>query len=429
MEKAASLDPKVVYGRFIGNRWLQLAAAVLGMCMIANCQYAWTLFVPALQGAFGWSLGAVQLGFTMFIAFETYSMPVEGYLLDRFGPRLLFTAAGFMVGIGWTALGMITSLPGLYFFYGLAGAGAGIIYSGSIAVAIRWFKDKRGLASGIIAAGFGAGSAPFIPFIGWMLKAYDYQTTFLVTGILQGVVILFVAQILKYPPGDTGAHAAKTNAADPNRGFNPFEMLKTGQFYLIYFMFCCMTAGGLLITAQTKPYGKDIGISAFVVLVAVTVDRVSNGLGRIGWGGISDKFGRENTMAAVFIANGVFVALLPFLGTGPIAFVILLGLIMFTWGPIFALFPSVTADRYGTTYAATNYGIVYTAKGFGGIMGGVVAGYLVANFGWTVIFGAAGGLAILAGFGALILKTIPKPSRSQFKDACPTCELPEQKIK
>ena len=429
MEQVKSLDPKVVYGPIIGNRWIQLASAVLGMIMIANCQYAWTLFVPALQGAFGWSLGAVQLGFTMFIAFETYTMPVEGYLLDRFGPRMLFTAAGFMVGIGWTALGFITSLPGLYFFYGLAGAGAGIIYSGSIAVAIRWFSDRRGLASGIIAAGFGAGSAPFIPFIGWLLSAYGYEQAFLVTGIMPGVIILGVAQILKYPPGDTGAHAVAAAKADPNRGFSPLEMLKTPQFYLIYMMFICMVTSGLLITAQTKPFAKDIGIAAYVVIIAVTVDRVSNGLGRIVVGGISDKLGRENTMFVDFVLCGIFTALMPIVGTTSVTFIALLFLMMLTWGPLFSLFPSLTADRYGTTYAATNYGIVYTAKGFGGIFGGVVAGYLVTTAGWTAIFMTAGFTCVLAGLGALILKRIPKPVRKSFTDECPVCELGDQKSK
>jgi MFS transporter, OFA family, oxalate/formate antiporter len=429
MEQVKSLDPKVVYGPIVGNRWIQLASAVIGMIMIANCQYAWTLFVPALQGAFGWSLGAVQLGFTMFIAFETYSMPIEGYLLDRFGPRMLFTAAGFMVGIGWTALGYISSLPALYFFYGLAGAGAGIIYSGSIAVAIRWFADRRGLASGVIAAGFGAGSAPFIPFIGWLLTAYDYQTAFLVTGIFQGVVVLFVAQILKYPPGDSGAHATAAAKNDPNRGFSPMEMLRTPQFYLIYIMFICMVTSGLLITAQTKPFARDIGIAAYIVILAVTVDRVSNGLGRIMMGGLSDKFGRENTMCVDFILCGIFTACLPILGTSSIGFIVLLFLMMLTWGPIFALFPSCTADRFGTTYAATNYGIVYTAKGFGGIFGGVVAGYLVAYAGWTAIFATAGFTCVLAGLGALVLKRLPKPSRQRFIDECPVCELGDQKNK
>jgi MFS transporter, OFA family, oxalate/formate antiporter len=427
MEQAPSLDPKVAYGPFIGNRWVQLFSAVLGMVMIANCQYAWTLFVPPLRETFGWSLGAVQLGFTLFIAFETYTMPIEGYLLDRFGPRLIFVAAGLMVGIGWTALGYISSLSALYFFYALAGAGAGFVYSGSIAVAIRWFKNNRGLAAGVIAAGFGAGSAPFIPFIGWLLSSYGLQTAFLVTGIMQGVVIIVVAQILKYPPGDTGAHAAAVAKNDPNRGFSPMEMISTPQFYLIYFMFICMVTSGLLITAQTKPFAKDIGIAAWVVIIGVTVDRVSNGLGRIVVGGLSDKLGRENVMFFDFVLCGVFTAAMPFLGTTSFSFIALLFLMMLTWGPLFSLFPSLTADRFGTTYAATNYGIVYTAKGFGGIFGGVVAGYLVAMSGWTVIFVGAGFFCVLAGIGALFLKKIPKPVRPGFKDGCPVCELSEQK--
>ena len=426
-EQAQKLDPKQVYGPIIGNRWVQLGAAVLGMVMIANCQYAWTLFVPGLRDAFGWSLAATQLGFTLFIVFETYTMPIEGYLLDRFGPRLFFTLAGVMVGVGWTALGYVKSLSGLYFFYSMAGFGAGFVYSGSIAVAIRWFADRRGLASGVIAAGFGAGSAPFIPIIGWILKAYDYNTAFIYTGILQGILILIVAQVLRYPPGE-GAHAATAVAKDdPNRGFSPFEMLSTYQFYIIYFMFICMATGGLLLTAQTKPFAKDVGIGAYVVILAVTADRISNGLGRIVWGGVSDKLGREMTMFIVFTLNAIFIALLPAFGRGPISFVLLIFLIMGTWGPLFALFPSITADRFGTTYAASNYGFVYTAKGFGGILGGVVAGYLVAATGWSLIFYASAFLSFLAGLGGLVMRKVPKPVRTPFVDKCAPCELAEQK--
>nr|MDA8210495.1 MFS transporter [Clostridia bacterium] len=257
------------YGPIRGNRWVQLISAVLAMVMIANLQYAWTLFVPSLREAFGWSLPAVQLGFTLFIMFETFAMPIEGYLLDRFGPRLFFTVASFMVGIGWTGLGFIKSLPGLYFFYGLAGLGAGFIYGGSIAVAIRWFSDKRGLAAGVIAAGFGAGSAPFIPIIGNILKSEGYAAAFTYTGILQGVVILLVAQILCYPPG-AGGHNVKGDPAIPqqNPGFNPWQMLRTPHFWLIYVMFIAMTTGGLLVTAQAKPFAKDVGIPAAFVILA-----------------------------------------------------------------------------------------------------------------------------------------------------------------
>lgn len=410
MEVPVSLDPKEVYGPTIGNRWVQLALAVTAMVMIANLQYAWTLFVPDLRASFGWSLAATQLGFTLFIVFETYAMPVEGYLLDRFGPRLFFAVAGVMVGIGWTMLGVVKSLSGLYFFYGLAGLGAGFVYGGSIAIALRWFKDKRGLASGIIAAGFGAGSAPFIPLIGYMLKNYGFSITFIFTGILQGVIILAVSQALRYPPGETGKHAQIVVSSTGTRGHTPWEMLRQPQFYLIYFMFICMASGGLLVTAQTKPFAKNMGIASYIVILAITFDRLGNGLGRIMWGGISDRLGRPLTMAVVFILNAVTVALIPTLGAQGYWFVVLLFFNMLTWGPIFALFPATTADRFGTTYAASLYGVVYTAKGFGGILGGVVSAYLAVKYGWAVVFYGGAILAFAAGIGGLILHKIPKPA-------------------
>jgi len=409
MAVSRSLEPKEAYGFILGNRWVQLALAVTGMIMIANCQYAWTLFVPALRDTFGWSLAATQLGFTLFIAFETYCMPIEGYLLDRFGPRIFFTVAAVMVGIGWAMLGVVKSLSALYFYYAMAGLGAGFIYGGSIAVALRWFKDKRGLASGIIAAGFGAGSAPFIPIIGYMLKAYGYSATFIATGILQGLIILVVAQIIKYPPGETGHQAKIAIAASETRGLTPWEMLRQPQFYLIYVMFICMATGGLLVTAQTKPFAKDVGIASYIVIWGITVDRVSNGLGRIMWGGVSDRLGRPLTMAVVFTLNAICVASMPHLGTSNLGFIVLLFMIMLTWGPIFALFPATTGDRFGTTYAASNYGVAYTAKGFGGILGGVVSAYLAVKYGWTMVFYSAGLLAFAAGMGGLILNKIPKP--------------------
>jgi MFS transporter, OFA family, oxalate/formate antiporter len=410
------LKAREAYGPVLGNRWVQLISAVLAMVMIANLQYAWTLFVPGLQKSFGASLAAVQLGFSLFIWFETFAQPVEGYLLDRFGPRTFFMVAGLMVGIGWTSMGLVKSLGALYFFYALAGLGAGFVYGGSIAVAIRWFADRRGLAAGIIAAGFGAGSAPFIPIIGAILKNSGIQAAFVSTGILQGVVIIIVALILRYPPGEK-AHAAssKTVADDANRGFKPWEVLRTPQFYLMYFMFLCMAVGGLLLTANAKPFAKDVGVLSAFVIMGVTADRISNGLGRIGWGWISDKFGRENTMFIAFTLNAIFVGSFGWIGKSGWGYVIAMFLIMLTWGEMYALFPSLNADRFGTTFAASNYGLLYTAKGFGGILGGVVASFVAASYGWTVVFLASGFLAFLAALGALILKKLPKPVRPDLR--------------
>jgi len=416
MDNDMRVRAKEAYGPFLGNRWVQLTAAVIGMVMIANLQYAWTLFVPGLQKSFGASLVAIQLGFTLFIWFETFAQPVEGYLLDRFGPKTFFMAAGVMVGVGWTFMGLAESLGALYFFYALAGLGAGFVYGGSIAVAIRWFADRRGLAAGIIAAGFGAGSAPFIPIIGRLLENVGIQGTFLYTGIFQGAVILIVSQILRYPPGEL-AHAShsKVEADDPNRGFKPWEVLRTPQFYLIYVMFLFMTVGGLLLTANAKPFAKDAGILSAFIIMGVTFDRISNGLGRIGWGWISDRVGRENTMFVSFSLNAICVATFPWVAKTGWGYVIAMFLIMLTWGQLFALFPSLNADRFGTTFAASNYGLLYTAKGFGGIMGGVVASYLVKTYGWTTVFVASGILAFASALGALIIKQLPKPVRPDLR--------------
>lgn len=412
MENSQSLNPKEVYGPILGNRWIQLISAVIAMIMIANLQYAWTLFVPGLTEAFGASRTAIQFGFTLFIWFETFAQPIEGYLLDRFGPRLFFTAAGIMVGVGWTAMGLVQSLSALYFFYALAGLGAGFIYGGSVAVAIRWFGDKRGLAAGIIAAGFGAGSAPFIPIIGSILSSSGITAAFVSTGIFQGIVILIVAQLLRYPPG-AAKHAAhaKADDNDPNRGFKPWEVLRQPQFYLIYIMFLFMTIGGLLLTSNAKPFAKDVGVLNYFVILGVTFDRIGNGGGRVFWGWLSDKFGRENIMFVGFTLNAIFTATFPFFGTNGWGYVIWMFLMMATWGELFSLFPSLNADRFGTTYAASNYGLLYSAKGFGGIFGGVVATAIASSYGWTVVFVASGLLAFASAVGALIVKKLPKPTR------------------
>jgi len=412
MENSQSLNPKEVYGPILGNRWVQLVCAVLAMIMIANLQYAWTLFVPSLTKAFKASITAVQFGFSLFIWFETFAQPVEGYLLDRFGPRLFFTAAGIMVGVGWTAMGLVHSLAALYFFYALAGLGAGFIYGGSVAVAIRWFADRRGLAAGIIAAGFGAGSAPFIPIIGSILEKSGYQAAFMSTGIFQGLVVLIIAQLLRYPPG-AQKHASQAVVADddPNRGFKPWEVLRQPQFYLIYLMFLFMTVGGLLLTSNAKPFAKDVGVAQYFVLLGVTIDRIANGGGRVFWGWLSDKFGRENIMFVGFTLNAIFTATFPIFGTNGWGYVIWMFLMMGTWGELFSLFPSLNADRFGTTFAASNYGLLYSAKGFGGILGGVVATAIASAYGWTIVFVASGVLAFASALGALIVKKLPKPTR------------------
>src|SRR5437870_2229857 len=196
----------------LNNRWVQLSAAVVAMIMIANLQYAWTLFVKPIQAANPWTLEQIQFAFTLFILFQTWIQPLDGWLIDRLGPRGFISAAGLLCGIGWAGLGRATSLPMFYVLYCLAGTGAAFVYSGCIGSALKWFKDRRGLAAGIIAAGFGGGTALFIPFISSMIASRGYQSAFIATGLFQGLVIVVIAQFLRHPPREAATAAAPATA-------------------------------------------------------------------------------------------------------------------------------------------------------------------------------------------------------------------------
>src|SRR5690242_15976966 len=153
------------------------------MIMIANLQYSWTLFVEPMRQSTGWKLSDIQWAFTLFILFQTWVQPVQGFLIDRLGPRIFITIAGVLCGIGWTGLGLVHSLPALYVLYVTAGIGAALVYGGCMGSALKWFTTDRGLASGLCAAGFGGGTALFIPFIASMIKGSGYRSAFLYTGI------------------------------------------------------------------------------------------------------------------------------------------------------------------------------------------------------------------------------------------------------
>ena len=404
------------------GRRIQLAASVLAMVMIANLQYAWTLFVKPIQEACGWKLSEIQWGFTLFIIFETWVMPMEGWLIDRMGPRIFLTVAGVLCGVGWTALGLARELWQLYLFYAIAGVGAAFVYSGSIATALKWFPDRRGLASGIIAAGFGSGSALFIPLIAYLIRTTDYRFAFLSTGVLQGAVIVLAAQVLRNPGPAPAVDAQAAAAAAPapsavrrsREQFNTWEMLRTPHFYLMYAMFVMMGVGGLLFTAQAAPVAREWGISMSALTLALSLDRISNGAGRVFWGWISDRLGRETTMALAFGLQALSLLSVLYLGRlSGVFFAVSLVLTFFTWGEIFALFPSATGDYFGTRHAASNYSFLYSAKGVASIIGGGVAAMLFERFGsWSAAIYGSAALAFAAGLLALALRALPLPVKA-----------------
>jgi OFA family oxalate/formate antiporter-like MFS transporter len=339
----------------VNNRWFQLVASLIAMIMIANLQYAWTLFVEPLRAGTGWRLSDVQFAFTLFILFQTWVQPLDGWLIDRLGPRGFITAAGLLCGVGWAAMGYATSLPMLYAFYCAAGMGAAFVYSGSMGSALKWFKDRRGLAAGIMAAGFGGGTALFIPFISSTIASRGYQQAYMATGLIQGLVIVAVAQFLRHPaaePATAGKPAAAGAAQVGRRQFTTPEMLRTPQFYVLYIMFVLMATGGLLVTANAGSMAKTWGLTAAALTLATTLSPLANGASRIFWGWASDRIGRETTMILTFILQAI--CLLAVVTVGRLSggmFALTLVLVYFTWGQIYSLFPSTSADYFGARHS------------------------------------------------------------------------------
>jgi MFS transporter, OFA family, oxalate/formate antiporter len=381
----------------INNRWFQLCASLVAMIMIANLQYAWTLFVDPLQKSTGWRLSDIQFAFTLFILFQTWVQPLDGWLIDRLGPRWFITAAGLLCGLGWAGLGYASSLPMLYVLYCLAGIGAAFVYSGSIGSALKWFKERRGLASGIMAAGFGGGTALFIPFIQSMIRDSGYQSAFIATGILQGAVIAVAAQFLRHPQAAPVAAKAETKAAAivEKKQLTTIEVLQTPQFYVMYVAFVLMATGGLLVTANAGPMARSWGFS---ITLAATLSPLANGAARVFWGWTSDRLGRENTMIFTFLLQALCLVAVATLGQSSSAwFVATLVAVYFTWGQIYSLFPSTSGDYFGSKHATSNYAVLYTAKGVASIIGGYVGALIFEQSGsWAMGFYGSAVMALVA---------------------------------
>jgi len=351
--------------------WGQLVIGVVAMTMIANLQYGWTLFVAPLQQSFGWDRAAIQVAFTIFIVCETWLGPINGFLVDRWGPRPVVGIAGLMVGASWILNAYMTSLPMLYVAQTIGGVGAGAVYGACVGNALKWFPNRRGFAAGVTAAGFGMGSALTVIPISTAIHDHGFRAAFFYFGLAQGLAICLCAWLLR-APGEAVASGAP--AADPGRRhYTPRDMIKTPLFWLMYVMFVMMAAGGLMATAQLGPIARDFGLAESPVTLfgvtlpaltfALSIDRVLNGVTRPFFGWVSDFVGRETTMVVAFTLEGLGILALSQFGHSPVLFVVLTGLVFFAWGEIYSLFPATCGDAFGSKYASANAGLLYTAKG------------------------------------------------------------------
>jgi MFS transporter, OFA family, oxalate/formate antiporter len=414
----------------IGGRWLQLVIGVVCMAMVANLQYGWTLFVDPMSQKHEWSRASIQVAFTIFVVTETWLVPIEGWFVDKFGPRIVVFVGAILCGIAWALNSVADSLAVLYIAAAIGGIGAGAVYGTCIGSALKWFPDRRGFAAGLTAAGFGAGSALTVVPIAAMIKSSGYEATFLVFGLLQGGVVLLLSFLLASPkPGQLPA--ARARVMQTRREYTPVQMVKAPVFWVMYLMFVLVAAGGLMATAQLGPIAKDfkimdvpvsiLGLTLPALTFALTIDRVLNGVTRPFFGWISDMIGRENTMFIAFALECVGILALMKFGQDPVLFVILTGLVFFAWGEIYSLFPSTCADTFGSTYATTNAGLLYTAKGTAALVV-PLANIAVTQFGnWDAVFIAA---AFVNAVAAIMALTVLKPMRLRTLEQAAAHELP-----
>ncbi len=409
------------------TRWLQLLMGIICMAMIANLQYGWTLFVNPISEKYGWSRAAIQVAFTIFVLTETWLVPIEGYLVDKFGPRPVVMGGGVLCAIGWIMNSYADTLTFLYFAAAVSGVGAGAVYGTCVGNALKWFPDRRGLAAGLTAAGFGAGSALTIIPISTMIKADGYQAAFLYFGILQGLVVFALSIFLKRAPDDlakSASVAGQIKVQQVKRNYQPMELLKQPVFWVMYAMFVMVAAGGLMATAQLGPIAQDfkigdtpvniMGLVLPALTFALAIDRVLNGLTRPFFGWVSDQIGREQTMFIAFAIEAVGILCLYQFGQNPVAFVILTGLVFFAWGEIYSLFPSTCADTFGSKYAAGNAGLLYTAKGTASLLVPLSSVLAAATGSWHAVFIVA---SILNALAALMAWFVLRPMRARHMAA------------
>jgi len=397
-------------------RWGQIAIGVVCMVMIANLQYGWTFFVPEIDKQFGWGRSEIQWAFTLFVLFETWLVPIEGWFVDKYGPKIVIIFGGVLCALGWAVNSMADTMFLLIVGQVLAGIGAGAVYGTCVANALKWFPDRRGLASGLTAAGFGAGSALTVWPIQATIANFGFQNAFLYFGLGQGIIIVILAFFLFAPKeGQVPEPMTKGPNLQSRRQFTPSEVLKHPIFWLMYVMFVAVGAGGLVVTANLAPMAQDLGVADIpmwlgipALTLAATIDRVLNGITRPVCGWVSDKIGRENTMFICFALEAVGIYLLYLYAHVPAMFVLLSGLVFFAWGEIYSLFPSTCTDTFGSKYAATNSGLLYTAKGTAALL--VPSGTALAASGnWDNVFIIG---VVLNAAAAILAIAVLKPWRA-----------------
>jgi OFA family oxalate/formate antiporter-like MFS transporter len=401
-------------------RWVQLAMGVVCMAMIANLQYGWTLFVDPIDQKYHWGRSSIQLAFTLFVVTETWLVPVEAWFVDKYGPRAVVMFGGVTIAIAWVMNSYANSLVLLYASAIIAGIGAGAVYGTCVGNALKWFPDRRGLAAGVTAAGFGAGAAITVVPIAKMISSSGYETAFFTFGIGQGLIVLFLAIFLRKPSRPMPMKKKQLNLPQTKIDYTPAQVLRTPIFWIMYLVFVMVAAGGLMAAAQVAPIANDykiadvpvglFGFEAAALTLAISLDRIFDGFGRPFFGWVSDTIGRERTMFIAFGTGAIMLLALSLYGRHPLVFVLATAVYFGVFGEIYSLFPATSGDTFGAKFATTNNGMLYTAKGTAALFV-PLASLVAAHYGWHAVFMIAVALNATA---ALMAIFVVKPMRRSF---------------
>ncbi len=414
-------------------RWIQLVLGIICMASVANLQYGWTLFVLPLEKAHHWSKAEIQVAFTIFVLFETWLVPFEGWIVDKIGPRFMVLAGGVCTFIAWFIDSNATQLWQLYVGGAIAGFAGGAVYGTCVGNALKWFPDRRGLCAGLTAAGFGAGAALTIAPIRSMIQTSGYAHTFLVFGIIYGVIVVVVSNVLRAPRGEELPPVTNVRIRQTAEDVPPQQALRSPIFWIMYVMFVLVAAGGLMSTAQVSIIAHErhiantlvtfFGITTPAIVAALTFHSITNGLGRPLNGYFSDIIGRPNMMAIAFGLEAAFVALFGFVGTTAVSFVIFDALVFLFWGDIYSLFPAAVGDAFGRKYVTVNYGIMYTAKGTASLLVplGNVLTHATGN--WHAVYAVGCAMNVVAALlGFFVLRPVIKSRLSRPSGAAASQE-------
>jgi OFA family oxalate/formate antiporter-like MFS transporter len=397
------------------NRWL-IALSAVGIHISIGSVYAWSNFTNPLIDQFGWSTSQVQLTFSIAILFLGLSAAFFGSFVEKYGPRKSGLLAAIFFGTGIIGSGFavgLSSLPLLYVFYGaLGGIGLGIGYIAPVSTLVKWFPDRRGLATGLAIMGFGFAAAISSPIMEMLITSVGIENTFYILGASYLTIMVLSSLYLEKPPEgwmpegfqeklDTGKVQRKMDLAQLTAN----EAVKTKRFYYLWFMLFINVTCGIAILSAAKPLAIDsIGMTTVQAAALVGVLGIFNGLGRLGWATISDYIGRPNTYTAFFVIQIALFALLPFTSNA-LLFQIMLAIVYTCYGGGFASIPAYIADIFGTKQLGAIHGYILTAWAAAGLAGPMFAAYMkdqTGSYEGSLLFFA--GLFVVALIISLVIR-------------------------